>query len=148
MWWRLDQGNDMAEYDPGQSEWLTRRRLIDPKLKALGWSVVPFDLAAGQETRGCCAITEYPTANGPADYALATDGDILGVVEAEKLTQAILAKAFRGEPVPTEAELARQQGRPYEPASALLARIRAGWEDLETTGGSKHCTPKKTRGRH
>lgn len=46
-------------------------------------------------------------------------------VRAEKLTQAILAKAFRGELVPTEAELARREGRPYEPASALLSRIRA-----------------------
>jgi type I restriction enzyme S subunit len=36
-----------------------------------------------------------------------------------------LAKAFRGELVPTEAELARQQGRPYESAKELLARIRA-----------------------
>jgi type I restriction enzyme S subunit len=44
---------------------------------------------------------------------------------AHKLPQAILAKAFRGELVPTEAELARQEGRDYEPASALLARIRA-----------------------
>jgi type I restriction enzyme S subunit len=44
---------------------------------------------------------------------------------AEKLTQAILAKAFGGELVPTEAELARREGRDYEPASALLARIRA-----------------------
>ncbi len=44
---------------------------------------------------------------------------------AEKLTQAILAKAFRGELVPTEAELARREGRDYEPASALLQRIRA-----------------------
>lgn len=43
---------------------------------------------------------------------------------ADKLTQAILAKAFRGELVPTEAELARREGRSYEPASALLARIR------------------------
>jgi type I restriction enzyme, S subunit len=42
---------------------------------------------------------------------------------ADKLTQAILAKAFRGELVPTEAELARREGRSYEPASALLARI-------------------------
>src|SRR5262249_33343906 len=33
---------------------------------------------------------------------------------AEKLTQAILAKAFHGELVPTEAELARRQGRDYE----------------------------------
>lgn len=44
---------------------------------------------------------------------------------ADKLTQSILAKAFRGELVPTEAELARQEGREYEPASVLLERIRA-----------------------
>ena len=43
---------------------------------------------------------------------------------AERLTQAILAKAFRGELVPTEAELARREGRDYEPASVLLAKIR------------------------
>lgn len=47
-------------------------------------------------------------------------------VRAERLTQAILAKAFRGELVPTEAELARREGRSYEPASDLLARIQAG----------------------
>jgi len=46
-------------------------------------------------------------------------------VRAEKLTQAILVKAFRGELVPTEAELARREGRSYEPASVLLARIRS-----------------------
>ena len=42
----------------------------------------------------------------------------------EKLTQAILAKAFRGELVPTEAELARQEGRDHEPAEELLRRVR------------------------
>jgi hypothetical protein len=41
------------------------------------------------------------------------------------ITQAILGKAFRGELVPTEAELARREGRSYEPASVLLDRIRA-----------------------
>lgn len=40
------------------------------------------------------------------------------------MTQAILAKAFRGELVLTEAELARQEGRDDEPASVLLERIR------------------------
>jgi type I restriction enzyme S subunit len=43
---------------------------------------------------------------------------------AVRLTQAILAKAFKGELVPTEAELARQEGRSYEPASTLLAKIK------------------------
>jgi type I restriction enzyme S subunit len=49
---------------------------------------------------------------------------ILAAIRAGKLTQAILAKAFRGELVPTEAELARREGREYEPASVLLERIR------------------------
>jgi type I restriction enzyme S subunit len=41
---------------------------------------------------------------------------------ADALTQAILAKAFRGELVPTEAALARAEGRPYESAGELLLR--------------------------
>ena len=45
-------------------------------------------------------------------------------LRAEKLTQAVLAKAFRGELVPTEAEIARREGRKYEPASVLLERIK------------------------
>ncbi len=44
---------------------------------------------------------------------------------ADRLTQAVLAKAFRGELVPTEAALARRENRTYEPAADLLARIRA-----------------------
>jgi type I restriction enzyme S subunit len=42
-----------------------------------------------------------------------------------ELTQLILGKAFRGELVPTEAELARHENRDYKPASLLLERIRA-----------------------
>jgi type I restriction enzyme S subunit len=45
-----------------------------------------------------------------------------------RLTQSILAKAFRGELVPTEAELARRESRDYEPASVLLERIRKNRE--------------------
>lgn len=45
---------------------------------------------------------------------------------SDKLTQSILAKAFRGELIPTEAELARREGRSYESAADLLARIRSG----------------------
>ena len=43
----------------------------------------------------------------------------------DTLQQATLARAFRGELVPTEAELARREGRAYEDAVALLARVRA-----------------------
>ena len=53
-------------------------------------------------------------------------------LRVEKLTQAILARAFRGELVPTEAELTRSEGRDYESASALLARIRAERVDISS----------------
>ena len=38
----------------------------------------------------------------------------------DRAASLLLAKAFRGALVPTEAELARQEGRDYEPASVLL----------------------------
>ena len=56
---------------------------------------------------------------------------VAATVRADKLTQAILAKAFRAELVPTEAELARLEGRSYEPASTLLAKIKAQRKDVK-----------------
>ena len=51
----------------------------------------------------------------------------------DKITQAILAKAFCGELVPTEAELARLEGRTYETAAQLLTRIQAEKQGLTST---------------
>src|SRR3989442_1385347 len=81
-----------------KSEWLTRKELIDPKLEAAGWRVVPFALNRPLKLYDRCAIEEYPTDNGPADYALCLSGQILGVVEAKKLTlgpQNVLTQAER-----------------------------------------------------
>jgi type I restriction enzyme S subunit len=61
---------------------------------------------------------------------------------AEHLTQAVLAKAFRGELVPTGAELARREGREYEPAAVLLARIKA---EREKAAESKDSQRKRKR---
>ncbi len=72
---------------PYESESVTRRKRIDPRLNAAGWTVVPFD-----ETKPIAdyarhyAIVEYPTDNGPADYALVVGGRAVGVVEAKKLS--------------------------------------------------------------
>ena len=63
----------------------------------------------------------------------------------EKITQAILAKAFRGELVPTEAELARAEGRDDEPASVLLERIRAA---REATAFAPPKGPRRRRTQH
>lgn len=58
--------------------------------------------------------------------------------QVDQLTQSVLAKAFRGNLVPTEAELARLEKRFYEPASELLARIEM--TQLAPSGGSKRKT--------
>jgi type I restriction enzyme R subunit len=74
---------------PGESEWKTRKKRIDPKLDAAGWR-----LRGGEAHR----TEEEETANGPADYALWLDKGIVGVVEAKKLTvgpQNVLTQAER-----------------------------------------------------
>ena len=58
---------------------------------------------------------EKPALNSPCQKAKQA---------VDKLTQSILAKALRGKLVPTEAELARQEGRSYETHEELLAVIR------------------------
>src|SRR6516165_7490853 len=83
---------------PSNSEWLTRKKLIDSMLKAAGWKVVPFAREKALASQNNCAIEEYPTSAGPADYALCADGRIIGIVEAKKLTlgpQNVLSQAER-----------------------------------------------------
>ena len=81
-----------------ESEWRTRKARIDPKLEACGWKVTPFDTNRSLDSYQNCAITEYPTLNGPADYALCSNGRIVGVVEAKKVSlgpQNVLTQAER-----------------------------------------------------
>lgn len=83
---------------PANSEWLTRKKLIDSMLRAAGWNVVPFVEGKSLSAQQSCAIEEYPTTAGPADYALCSDGRIIGIVEAKKLTlgpQNVLSQAER-----------------------------------------------------
>jgi type I site-specific restriction endonuclease len=53
------------------SERLTRKRLIDPKLKAAGWKIVPFSTQKSLIHDGPCAIEEFETANGPSERRMA-----------------------------------------------------------------------------
>jgi type I restriction enzyme R subunit len=88
----------MSGHAHGESEWLTRKKRIDTRLKALGWQLVPFDSTRPLTDCHRQAITEYETANGPADYALCLDGRLLGIVEAKKLSlgpQNVLVQAER-----------------------------------------------------
>jgi type I restriction enzyme, S subunit len=66
-------------------------------------------------------------------------------VRAGKLPQAILSKAFSGDLVPTEAELARAEGRTYETAEQLLERVRREREKGEGNGQGTVRPSKKRR---
>jgi type I restriction enzyme R subunit len=88
----------MFKASPGKSEFVTRKQLIDEKLKSSGWAIKPFKSHLALSSYDRCAIEEYPTANGPADYGLCVDGRIIGIVEAKKLTlgpQNVLTQAER-----------------------------------------------------
>ena len=88
----------MFKTAPAKSEFVTRKEIVDRRLKEAGWKIVRFDAGKSLSTYERCAVEEYPTENGPADYALCVGGNVLGIVEAKKLTlgpQNVLTQAER-----------------------------------------------------
>lgn len=80
-------------------EWKTRRDRINTKLSSLkpAWKVIHYKNIKGLQLTNH-AVEEYPTVNGPADYALFVGGKILGIIEAKKVTvspQNVLEQAKR-----------------------------------------------------
>jgi type I restriction enzyme S subunit len=66
----------------------------------------------------------------------------------DRLTESVLAKAFRGELVPTEAELARSEGREFENAAQLLDRIKNAQTAVKNRGVAQQApTTKQSRTR-
>ena len=81
-----------------ETEWQTRKKRIDGRLKDLGWTIRPFSDKLNLETLTATAVEELPTQNGPADYGLFVGGQLLGIVEAKKVTvnpQNVLEQAKR-----------------------------------------------------
>lgn len=66
--------------------------------------------------------------------------------QARVLKQAILSKAFSGDLVTTEADLARTEGRDYEPASVLIERLREAG-NLPTKVATKRSRPGRSPAR-
>ena len=81
-----------------EAEWLTRKKRIDARLKKQGWKLQKFSSGLDLTSLDCVAVEEFPTANGPADYALFVGGRVLGIIEAKKVTvnpQNVLEQAKR-----------------------------------------------------
>ena len=68
-----------------ESERVTRKKRIDQQLKAIGWEIIHFSKVENIGVLNNHAVEEFETANGPADYALVVNGNLLGVIEAKKL---------------------------------------------------------------
>ncbi|MEG3955872.1 type I restriction-modification enzyme R subunit C-terminal domain-containing protein [Microcoleus sp. herbarium2] len=81
-----------------ESESKTRKQRINTKLNSLNWQIVKYRNGLDTSALQCHAVEEYPTANGPADYALFVKGRLLAVVEAKKVAvgaQNVLEQAKR-----------------------------------------------------
>lgn len=83
-----------------ESEWKTRKLRIDKRLTGLSspWTIVHYHDGLNPSQLSHHAVEEYPTDNGPADYALFVDGKLLGLIEAKKVSinpQNVLEQAKR-----------------------------------------------------
>lgn len=81
-----------------EAEWLTRKKRIDTRLTQNGWKLTRFSSDLDLKRLDKVAVEELPTANGPADYALFVGGQLLGIIEAKKVTvnpQNVLEQAKR-----------------------------------------------------
>ncbi len=68
-----------------ESENATRKHRIDHQLKDAGWHLCSYSEGLNLALLDKYALTEFPTDNGPADYALLVNGILLGFIEAKKL---------------------------------------------------------------
>lgn len=63
----------------------TRNQLIDLSLKKQGWEIVKYDQNLKIDTLDKIAVSELPTKDGFADYALFLKGNLIAFVEAKKI---------------------------------------------------------------
>lgn len=117
----------------------TRPRITTKQLRTFTVLLCPMN----EQRRIVDAIDAVFATLSDARNRLGRAAAILGCELVHKpgtgLLQALLAKAFRAELVPTEAELARRESRTYEPASELLTRLRTS-----TNGEPKGTKTRKS----
>jgi len=53
-----------------EPEFITRKKRRDKRLRRLEWKIIPNQTGLNYSGLSGYAVEEYPTENGPADYAL------------------------------------------------------------------------------
>jgi len=83
-----------------EPEWKTRKTRIDKSLREFSpkWDILRHSYEVHTSKLIHHAVEEYPTENGPADYALFVKGKLLAIIEAKKVAvdpQNVLEQAKR-----------------------------------------------------
>lgn len=120
------------------------RVLIDAQLSAAGWEVDTANMRFSKGTRPEAgrykAIAEWPTANGPADYALFHGMDLLAVVEAKRKNKNVSAaidqaKRYASGMQPGEFRLAGGPWGEYKAPFVFSSNGRPYLKQIETLSG-------------
>ena len=83
-----------------ENEWTTRKTRIDKKLISLSqpWEIIHYSDSLVLNDLTNHAVEEFPTENGPADYALFVNGQLMAILEAKRVSvspQNVLEQAKR-----------------------------------------------------
>lgn len=131
------------------------REIVDARLRARGWEADTRHLRHGAGTRPArgrhLAIAEWPSANGPADYALFIGTTCVGVIEAKRKRRNVAAaidqaggyaQGFQTEPGidlppggPWPAESGPTAQPPYRVPFLFAANGRSYLKQVETQSG-------------
>jgi len=116
------------------------RRIVLHRVRALRVPVAPLE----EQRRVTSALDSYLSR---LDDAVATLEQVQR--NLKRYRASVLKAAVEGRLVPTEAKLARKEGRDYEPADVLLARIleerKARWIKQESEKGRCRAEAKTTK---
>ena len=141
---QLIQRGEEAAAQIDLDEAATRAR-VDQQLRDRGWEADTKQMRYAQGIRPAkgrnMAIAEWPTASGPADYALFVGTKLIGVVEAKrrrKNVSAAIDQAERystGVPEPDGAEFAGGPWGNYRVPFVFAANGRSYLKQIETESG-------------
>lgn len=124
------------------------RVLIDEQLRAAGWEVDSVVLHFGKGIRPepgrMLAISEWPTASGPADYALFLGLDFVGVVEAKRANKHVAgaidqAKRYARDIKPVDAKLVGGPWQEYRVPFVFSSNGRPYLNQLMEFSGTWFC---------
>lgn len=120
------------------------RALIDAQLRARGWEADTDQLRYGKGARPAkgrnLAIAEWPTASGPADYALFVGVQCIGVVEAKRANKSACAAVGQAERYAQDITLADGEAiggpwGPYRVPFVFSTNARPFLAQLQTESG-------------